>query len=172
MRWRIFRSALLILTVVIVQHAILDSVQFVGVHLDLPLLLVIVAGFTLGREGGAAVGFVVGLLVDSFLLTPFGLSAMVFSVIGYVAGQTEKGALIGPVTINAALASLLSAAGILAYEVASRLLGFGQLLRINLVKVVLVVAVTNAILSVVMVPIARWAFASREPSVRPPVMRR
>lgn len=172
MRWRIFRSALLILTVVIVQHAILDSVQFVGVHLDLPLLLVIVAGFTLGREGGAAVGFVVGLLVDSYLLTPFGLSAMVFSVIGYIAGQTEKGSLIGPVSVNAALASLLSAAGILAYEVASRLLGFGQLLRINLVKVVLVVAVTNAILSVVMVPIARWAFSSREQSTRPPVIRR
>lgn len=172
MKWRIFRSALLILTVVIVQHAVLNSVQFVGVHLDLPLLLVIVAGFTLGREGGAAVGFVVGLLVDSFLLTPFGLSAMVFSVVGYVAGQTEKGSLIGPVTINAALASLLSAAGILAYEIASRLLGFGQLLRINLVKVVLVVAVTNAILSVVMVPIARWAFSLRELSTRPPVIRR
>lgn len=172
MRGRILRSALLVLTVVIVQHSILDSVQFFGVHLDLPLLLVIVAGFTVGREAGAVVGFVVGLMVDSFLLTPFGLSAMVFSVIGYLAGQTEKGSLIGPWTINAALASLLSAVGILTYEVASRLLGFGQLLRTNLVKVVLVVAVTNAILSVVMVPLGRWAFSSRESNSRPPLMRR
>lgn len=172
MQARVLRSVLLIVTTVILQHSILGSIQFFGVHLDVPLLLVISAGFCLGREGGAIVGFIVGLFVDGFLLTPFGLSSLVFSLVGYIAGQTEKGSLIGPWTINAALASLLSACGVLAYEIASRLLGFGQLLRANLVKVVLVVAITNAVLSVLMVPLARWAFTSREANSRPPVMRR
>lgn len=169
---RIVRSVLLVFTVVILQHSLLGSVQFYGVHLDLPLLLVVAAGFVAGREGGAVVGFAAGLLVDGFLITPFGLSALVFSVIGYVAGQTEKGSLIGTWNMNAALASLLSALGVVGYEIASRLLGFGQLLGTHLVKVVLVVAVTNALLSVVMVPLARWAFSSRESNARPPIIRR
>lgn len=169
---RLVRSVLLIVTVIVLQHTILGSIQFFGVHIDLPLLLVIVAGFTVGREGGAVIGFVVGLMVDGFLLTPFGLSALVLSVIGYIAGQTEKGSLIGPWPINAALSSLLSAVGIITYEIAARLLGFGLLLRINLLKVVLVVSVTNAVLSIAMVPLARWAFSSRDSNSRPPVMRR
>ena len=172
MRLRVIRSVLLILTVVVLQHSILEGVQFFGVHLDLPLLLVICAGFSDGRETGAIVGFVVGLITDGFLLTPLGLSALVYSLIGYIAGQTEKGSLIGPSTINAAFASLLSAFGVLGYEIASRLLGFGRLLQIHLIKVVLVVAVTNAIISVVMVPVAKWAFISKELSSRPPVIRR
>lgn len=168
---RVFRIVLLVLTIVISQHTIFSSIQIFGVHLDLPLLLVIAAGFTLGREGGAIVGFVVGILVDSYLLTPFGLSALVFSVLGYLAGQTEKGSLIGPWTMNAALASLLSAFGVLVYEIISRLLGVGLLLRINLVKAVLVVAVTNALISVVMVPLVKWAFSSRDSNSRPPTIR-
>ncbi len=172
MPMRVVRAALLILTIIVLQHSILDSVQFFGVHLDLPLLLVICAGFSEGREGGAVIGFVVGLLSDGFLLTPFGLSALVYSLVGYIAGQTEKGSFLGPWTINAALASLLSAAGELGYEIASRLLGFGQLLHVHLVRVVLVVAISNAVLSVLMVPLAKWAFASRELASRPPVIRR
>ncbi|NNN18970.1 MAG: rod shape-determining protein MreD [Acidimicrobiaceae bacterium] len=172
MRLRLLRSVLLIVTITVLQHSILDGVQFYGVHLDLPLLLVICAGFSEGREGGAVIGFAVGLLSDGFLITPFGLSALVYSLIGYIAGQTEKGSFIGPLTINAALASFLSAFGVLGYEIASRLLGFGQLLHVHLVKVVLVVAVTNAVLSVIMVPLAKWAFASRELNSRPPVTRR
>lgn len=172
MRARILRSALLILTIIVIQHSILESVQIFGVHLNLPLLLVICAGFSEGREGGAVIGFVVGLLSDGFLLTPFGLSALVYSLIGYIAGQTEKGTFIGPWTINAALASLLSATGVFGYEVASRLLGFGQLLRIHLIKVILVVAITNAILSIFIVPLSKWAFSSRELASRPPVIRR
>lgn len=172
MGMRVVRSALLILTIIVIQHSVLESVQFFGVHLDLPLLLVICAGFSEGREGGAVIGFAVGLLTDGFLLTPFGLSALVYSLVGYIAGQTEKGTFIGPWTINAALASLLSAAGVLGYEIASGLLGFGALLHIHLIKVVLVVAITNAILSVFMVPLGRWAFSSRELTSRPPVIRR
>ena len=81
-RWGL--AVLAIVTVVIVQVALLDTLRPVGgVRIDLPLLLVLGFGFAARPADAAALGFVTGLVLDLHQLTPLGLSALVYAVAGW-----------------------------------------------------------------------------------------
>lgn len=82
MRWGL--ACLVIVTVVIIQVAVVDTLRPVGgVRIDLPLLLVLGFGFAARPPDAAALGFLTGLLVDLHQLTPLGLSALVYAVAGW-----------------------------------------------------------------------------------------
>jgi len=80
------RLALIAFGAVILQVGVLNQVVIGGVHLDLFLLLAICAGFVAGPQRGAVMGFVLGLLADIFVQTPFGLSALCFVLVAFAVG--------------------------------------------------------------------------------------
>jgi rod shape-determining protein MreD len=75
------RMPLLLLTVLVLQHTTLGSASIDSVHPDLLLLFVCSVAVVGGREAGAVAGFVSGILADSFLVTPFGMSSLVYSFV-------------------------------------------------------------------------------------------
>src|SRR5205807_513217 len=69
-----------------------------GIHVhrvrpDAMLLVAVLAGLVAGPEKGAVTGFVAGLLADLTLQTPFGLSALVLSLVGFGVGMLQTGIL-------------------------------------------------------------------------------
>jgi rod shape-determining protein MreD len=105
-----------IVTVVVVQVAVVDAVHPVGgVRLDLPLLLVLGFGFAARPPDAAVLGFATGLLLDLHQLGPLGLSALVFGVAawGLAVGRVQV-LEAGPVfrTLHGGLAAL-SVSGLL-----------------------------------------------------------
>ncbi len=114
---RVLLSTLLVVTAAVVQVTVVNRLPLPGAGPDLVLLVVIALAIVVGPTAGASIGFAAGLLVDLLppTATEFGRWALVFCVIGYLAGQIQidarRSALIvlGAVAGLAALSSLLFA---------------------------------------------------------------
>jgi len=128
------RLTLVILLFVVVQETVMLDLRIGGVHPDIMVLLPIVAGIIGGPARGATIGFGTGLVSDLFLPTPFGLSALVGCLIGFAVGLATYGAL-------------------------GSVLGQPQMLHVALVRIIVVVSVTNAVLAVPAVRLMTWGMA-------------
>jgi len=114
---RVMLSALLVLTAAVLQVTVVNRLPLPGAGPDLVLLVVIGLAVVAGPTAGASIGFGAGLLVDLMppTATEVGRWALVFCVIGYVAGQIQVDAkrsaliVLGTVAGLAALAALLYA---------------------------------------------------------------
>lgn len=159
----IFRVAVVIGVVLLVQSTVGLDLRIAGAHPELAWLLPIVAGLSAGPEAGAIVGFVAGMAVDLFLPTPFGLTALVGCLLGALAGwaPTSSGplGLLGPWT--APVVALAGSAGaVMLYAVLGAVLGQEQMLRVDLGAVVGVVAVVNGLAVVPVNRLMRWGLGS------------
>jgi rod shape-determining protein MreD len=143
--------------VLIIQQALMAGLKVRGAHPDLMLLLPIAFGLVGGSERGAVMGFVSGLLADLFVGTPFGLSALVYTLVGFGVGMTEGDRLGGGWWVTPLTATLASAAGVGLYAGLGAAVGEGQMLHEHLVTVAVVVAVVNGLLAAPTAGVARWA---------------
>ena len=103
------------------------------------------------------VGFASGMVVDLFLQTPLGLSALVFSVVGYAVGAAQTGILRASWWIPVLTAFLASAAGALLFALAASVVGETSLVTARLGLVVLLVGAMNALLTPLAVRMMAWA---------------
>jgi rod shape-determining protein MreD len=151
------RIALVLALFVTVQQTLILDLRVGGVHPDIMVLLPIVAGIVGGPARGATMGFVAGLVSDLFLPTPFGLSALVGCLVGFGVGAAtvalDRTAFWLPPV--AALAG--SAVYELAYAVLGSVLGQPQMLHVDLLRIVVLVAVTNAVLAIPALRLVAWA---------------
>lgn len=147
----------LLVVAVMLHTAVLPQLRIAGVAPDLLLLLGIATGIAAGPDRGALVGFVAGLLADCFLQTPFGLSALTYSLIGYAVGSFQTTILHAAVWIPVATAVVASALGVILFAVVGAVVGQSHLLSARLVEVVLVVALANGLLVLVAARPVRWA---------------
>ena len=151
------RVVLLVAVVLTIQEALLAGLKIRGAHPDLMLLLPIAFGLVGGSERGAAMGFASGLLADLFVGTPFGLSALVYTLVGFGVGMSEGDSLGGGWWVTPLTATVASAAGVLLYAGLGAAVGEGQMLHAHLVTVTIVVAVVNGLLAAPTARLARWA---------------
>jgi rod shape-determining protein MreD len=153
------RVALVIFIVLMVQQTVMVALRIGGAHPDLLWLLPITAALLDGPETGAIVGFWTGLCFDLVLPTPFGLSALVGCLLGYVTGSLTtavdpRAAWLKPV---AALAG--SVAADMLFAVLGAILGQGQMVQIDFLSLFLVVGVSSVVLVVPVSRMMRWALA-------------
>ncbi|HEY1633701.1 MAG TPA: rod shape-determining protein MreD [Acidimicrobiales bacterium] len=158
------RVILLVAVVLTIQEALLAGLKIRGAHPDLLLLLPIAFGLVGGSERGAAMGFVTGLLADLFVGTPFGLSALVYTLVGFGVGMTESDRVGGGWWITPLIATSASAAGVLLFAGLGAAVGEGQMLHEHLVTVTIVVAVVNGLLAAPTARLARWAMDLGRPA--------
>ncbi len=151
-----FRVPLVLVTCLLLHTTVLTELRIFDVMPDLMLLVAIAAGITGGPVRGAPMGFVCGMAVDLFLRSPLGLSALVFSLLGYGMGAAHTGVLRPSWYLRSLAAMVGSAAGVLLYAVAGTMLG-EPLVNLRLLTVVVVVALVNAVLAPVVVRILGWA---------------
>lgn len=155
------RVVLLVIVTLTVQVVLLSGLRDAGVRTDALLLLPIAAAIVGGSERGALVGFVAGFVADLFLQTPFGLSALTFSVVGFAVGVLQGNVIRAAWWIAPLTALVGSAAGIVLYALIGAVVGQPHLVRPELGVIALSVALVNAPLSVVVVRAMSWAL--REP---------
>lgn len=157
------RLGALLLVAILLQTTLVPDLRVLGVCADLMLLCAVVAALAGGPELGGTVGFAAGLLTDLFLVTtPLGLSALVYSVIGYSVGSIrrtmlQEGWLLAPATTLVA-----SSAGVVAFVLVGVMVGQSQLTRIGpvgIVKTALLVGVMNAVIAAPVYRVFAWAAA-------------
>ena len=160
----VFRTGVVLLSAAVLQRGLFSQLPIAGVRGDLLILLAIVAGLTLGPDRGAIVGFASGLILDLFLPgSPLGLRALVFCLVGFVAGRYQAS-----VTRSSRLRLMVTVAfatvsGYVLLAVVGWVLGQRGMLTDRLPIVLLVVAIINAVLAPVAVRAVRWAFDERLP---------
>jgi len=154
------KASLVILITLILQVCLLARFSFDGAKPDIMILLAIAAGFVAGPEKGATIGFASGLAFDVVLTTPFGLSAFVYTLVGYGVGALGASVVRSSWWIAPAVAAVASTAGVLLYAMVGAVLGEATLSGPPLTAIVVVVAAVNALLAPAAVWAMRWVRVS------------
>lgn len=157
------RWALVIGVALILQSALVADLELFGSRGDLVLLVVIAAALAGGPDQGAFVGFGAGLALDLLVQTPFGLSALAFSITGYAIGSFQGTVLRAVWWIPVLSAGAGSALGIVVFAIGGEMVGQDDLLRSDLAGIIAVVALTNALLILPTIRAARWAMTDPRP---------
>jgi rod shape-determining protein MreD len=153
---------LILLTFLVVELTVLDHLRVFGAGPDIMLLLAVVAGIVGGPRVGALFGFAAGIVLDLFLETPMGLSALVFCIVGYAVGNIQGGVLRAAWWIPVVTTFVASVAGVLAYALTATVVGQPGLVTPHLFVVAAVVGVFNAVVSPFALRLVRWSIADIE----------
>jgi rod shape-determining protein MreD len=153
------RMPLMLLTALLVQTTVLSRMRIFGVMPDFMLLVAVAGGVTAGASRGAALGFASGMLIDLFLPTPLGLSALVFTLVGYWVGVANTGVLRSAWYIPVLTAGAASVAGVVLYAGVGSMLG-ERMIDGHLATIAAVVGLSNAVLAPVGVRFVDWAWGS------------
>jgi rod shape-determining protein MreD len=108
------RVAPLVLVAAVVQVSVVSGARVLAAEPDLLLLTVISIGLLRGSVVGSSAGFVAGLLVDVMTLGTLGVTSILLTVAGYLAGRygetTGRGRAYAP-SLTAFVVTVLVALG-------------------------------------------------------------
>jgi rod shape-determining protein MreD len=154
------RVVLVVVTFVLVQETIVLDLRVGEIHADILVLLPILAGLVGGPATGASMGFGTGLVADLFLPTPFGLSALVGTLVGFAVGMATVALDRSSWWLPPAVGLAGSAVYEIVYASIGSLLGQPQMLHVDLVRIVLLVSLVNAVLALPARRLASWALTT------------
>jgi rod shape-determining protein MreD len=151
------RLALLGLVGVLLQIAAVSQVTLFGTNADLSPLLVAFAGMMTGAIAGSVLGFGVGLFLDLALVQTLGVSALIYTLVGYGAGRLRElrapQATFAPVAVAAATTAVAQ----IGYAIVEFLLGVDAPVSMLLVRQILATIVINTLISMpVYALVRRW----------------
>jgi rod shape-determining protein MreD len=150
------RIALLAVIAVFFQTGVVSEVPLFGVNADLSPLLVAFVGLLCGSMVGALTGFAVGLLVDLALVQTLGVTALIFTLIGYWSGRLRElrdpQAALTPLLVGAAA----TAVSMVGYSLVEFLLGVEAPVSLDLVRQIVLGVFVNAV-----VALPTWAIVRR-----------
>ena len=165
----VFRLLLVGIPALALQTTFLADASVAGVVLQLMLCLVAAAGISGGPERGAMAGFVLGLLFDLVLSSPLGLTALVYGLVGFLAGYVFAFGTAHPWWLDSIVVAVATAAATFVHPVVATWVGVDGWLSTRLLKVAGVLALANALLAPLAVPLMRWALAvKRRDRLAPP----
>jgi len=138
------------------QLAVAAEIELFDVQGDLMLLVAVSAGLATGPHRGATLGFVTGIAYDLLLQTPFGLSALAYGMVAFLAGSLHDSVLRAAWWIPVGTATAASAVGVILYGVFGTVVG-EDLVGTSLLRIAAVVALMNAVVALPVVRVVRWA---------------
>jgi rod shape-determining protein MreD len=150
------RVSLILVVALTLQLTVAGSLAPGDVQADLPLLVAIAAGIAAGADRGAAIGFASGLAYDLALQTPFGLSALTYSIVAYLVGSLQDSVLRASWWIPVLTATAASFLGVILYGLLGTVLG-EDLVGFDLLRVAAIVALLNTVPAPVVIRAMRWA---------------
>ena len=150
---------LILLLFLVMELTVLDRLRVFGAGPDVMLLLAVVAGIVGGPRAGALLGFASGIVLDLFLETPMGLSALVFCLVGYAVGNIQGGVLRAAWWIPIVTTFVASVAGVLFYALVATVVGQPHLVTTHLLIVAVVVGVFNALVAPIALRLVRWSIS-------------
>jgi len=132
---------------VLVQIAAVSQISVLGVSADLSPLIVMAVGLLCGSIAGAAMGFGVGLFVDTALLQTLGVTSLVLIAVGYAAGRLRElrdpAHGLTPVAVGAAATAVAT----VGFSLMQFLLGVDSPVSWLLIREILATIVVNTLIS-------------------------
>src|SRR5207245_5892855 len=153
-----------VLTALVLQSTLFSQVTLAGVKPELVYLVTVVLAFLEGPASGAVAGFAGGMAQDFLLNQPKGITALTLTLVGYAVGMARQYIVSPSPLLPVFLVGGATAGGFLFFGLVRFLLnqpvgGFGELLRVALLA-----AAYNAVLTPILFPVVRRvAESSRTP---------
>jgi rod shape-determining protein MreD len=119
---RLLLGAAAVVTALLLQATVLARLPLPGVVPDLVLVVVVAFALVEGPRSGTLTGFAAGLLADLGADHALGRLALVYALVGYLAGLLEDERPRGPLTAPLAVAAA-AAGAVVVYAVEGLLLG-------------------------------------------------
>jgi len=151
------------------QRTIFVQLQVDDVIIEVMMATAAAAGVAGGSERGALVGFVFGLMYDLVEGTPLGSVAIAMTVAGIVGGLLALIAADPHWWLGAIFTALGTAAGVVMIPVVRAFIGESADVGDRLVVVLPVVTIAAAVMSPLLVPLARWCLRLRRAEWTQPV---
>lgn len=151
------RFSVLVVVALTVQLGVLAEVRVAGTTGDVMMLLALVAGLAGGPLRGGVAGFVVGLVFDLLLLSPFGVTALTYCLLGYALGFVPTEFVRGAFWVPPLIIFGASAVGTVFYVATETVFGQEGIFTPRVVPMALVVATVNAVLAPLAFRSTRWA---------------
>jgi len=157
MMTRRLRLFLLVLSLVVLQTTIATHLHVFGAIPDLLLVATVAVAYNEGPQTGSLFGFFSGLVLDLFLVSPFGLSAVSFSLTGFAIGTFQSGMAFQSRRTQVLLAAL---GGLIAgsiFAIVGGAVGRAGYFSLHSAQVIVVGSVWNAVVAVPIFMFVRWA---------------
>lgn len=154
-----------LLTGLLVQVVVIDRLRLPGGHPDLVLVVLVSLALVWGPTYGTVAGFVAGLFTD--ILPPtdhtLGRFALVYAVVGYIAGLLEDAEERSVIT-TVAVVALGSMAGVVLYGGIGALLGDARINARAIEHALVAAVIYDVILAPFIVPLVSGAARRVEPA--------
>jgi rod shape-determining protein MreD len=151
------RLVLLVVTLAVLQTTVFPHLRVFGAIPDLCLVATVAVAFEEGPQTGAIFGFASGLVIDLFLASPLGLSALANSVTGYSVGVFQSGFVRESRTMPMVLGGIGGLIGGTIFAVVGGIAGQAGYLSLNSVKIIIVASIYDALVAPAIFPFVRWA---------------
>ena len=155
------RSALVLAVAVMVHVGLLAHITPAGVIVDPLVLLAVAGGMVGGRSTGASFGGGCGVASDLILHTPFGMSLLVMTLVGYLSGALAEQMPSAGRLMRSAAASVLAAGGIGLFAGAGWLMDLVYVTEAPLVRIAIVTGVAAFVTYLLLERATRWALIIR-----------
>jgi rod shape-determining protein MreD len=152
---RIISIAAVVITALLLQSTVFGQLRLLGVRPELLYLVTISFALLEGPNEGATVGFVSGMAQDFLMNEPKGLTALTLTLLGYGVGMFRQFIVSPSPLVPTIVVAVGTAAGIAFYEIVSVLLGNFHEEAAYGVKVALLTATYNAVLTPILYPLLR-----------------
>ena len=152
---RVLAIAAIVVTAILLQSTVFAQLRLLGVRPELLFLVTIVLALHEGPSDGAIVGFVCGLSQDLFLDQPKGITALTLTLLGYSVGMARQYIVSPSPMLPTIVVAIGTAIGVAFYEVVAFLLGEFSSTMGYAIKVSLLAAVYNAVLTPILSPLLR-----------------
>jgi rod shape-determining protein MreD len=154
---RVLLLAAVILSALLLQTTIFAEINLLGAKPELMYLITIAFGMLEGPASGAVTGFVGGMAQDFLLDAPKGITALTLTLLGYAIGMARQFIVSPSPVLPVVLVGFGTFAGVLFYGVVSFLLGQLDSTWLYLLRIAVLSAIYNAILTPLVFPIMRRA---------------
>ena len=152
---RIVSIAVIVITALLLQSTVFSQLRLLDVRPELLYLVTISIALLEGPNEGATVGFVSGLAQDFLMNEPKGLTALTLTLLGYGVGMFRQFIVSPSPLVPTIVVAVGTAAGLAFYEIVSALLGNFHEEPAYGVKVALLTAAYNAVLTPILYPLLR-----------------
>jgi len=152
---RTLAIAAVVITALLLQSTVFAQLRLLGVRPELLYLVTIVIALLEGPDEGAVVGFASGLAQDFMLNQPKGITALTLTLLGYGVGMVRQYIVSPSPLVPTVVVAAGTAVGVGFYEVVSFLLGTFDQPTTYAVRVALLTAAYNAVLTPILYPLLR-----------------
>jgi rod shape-determining protein MreD len=147
--------AAVVVTALLLQSTVFAQIKLAGAKPELMYLVTIVLAMLEGPTSGAVAGFTAGMAQDFLLNDPKGITALVLTLLGYVVGTVRPFITTPSPALPTLLVGAGTAVGLLLYGFVAFLLGRLPGDVLFLLRVALLSALYNAVLTPLLYPVLR-----------------